>query len=422
MEENAGEEDEDEVQAPVKKKARPSVDNEGGDISEEEQVKPTRARRSNRASVKMEVDDDDAALSQPSKPTSTKRAGGRRAATKKAVVEDEVEEDKEEEEDVKPLVRGGRRSKKVVEDVDDPEKEEVSSKDSKKEVRSRRSKARVSIEEPQKEEEEEHESEDDIEVIPLRKSQKAPPPAQPEVKQPMPAEEDEEERSLFEPIPMPAPETLTQAMPEQPSGPVARLVIHKIVLVNFKSYAGRQEIGPFHKVSVIACRYHTGAYECYSLSQQLWGPTVQESQTRLMPCFLCLAIAPRRCVKLRSPNSFTTLPVIPTLTNVALKSISVKLSIWQVLAIHSKRSHADILFQPGPDAYKIVPKSDLIVARHAYKNNQSRYTVNNQSSNYTEVRNLLKGRGIDLDHKRFLILQACVQVALFNRVLILSSG
>lgn len=27
-----------------------------------------------------------------------------------------------------------------------------------------------------------------------------------------------------------------------------RLVIHKMVLTNFKSYAGRQEIGPFHKV------------------------------------------------------------------------------------------------------------------------------------------------------------------------------
>lgn len=31
--------------------------------------------------------------------------------------------------------------------------------------------------------------------------------------------------------------------------PKKRLVIHKLVLVDFKSYAGRQEIGPFHKVS-----------------------------------------------------------------------------------------------------------------------------------------------------------------------------
>ena len=35
--------------------------------------------------------------------------------------------------------------------------------------------------------------------------------------------------------------------PEKPAGPVERLVIHKLVLRDFKSYAGTQEIGPFHK-------------------------------------------------------------------------------------------------------------------------------------------------------------------------------
>lgn len=36
-------------------------------------------------------------------------------------------------------------------------------------------------------------------------------------------------------------------IPPPPAAPKSRLVIHKMVLVNFKSYAGRQEIGPFHK-------------------------------------------------------------------------------------------------------------------------------------------------------------------------------
>lgn len=43
-------------------------------------------------------------------------------------------------------------------------------------------------------------------------------------------------------IPLPMPE-----MPAGPGKPKPRLTIHKLVLVNFKSYAGRQEIGPFHK-------------------------------------------------------------------------------------------------------------------------------------------------------------------------------
>jgi structural maintenance of chromosome 4 len=33
---------------------------------------------------------------------------------------------------------------------------------------------------------------------------------------------------------------------EEPSGPRPRMVISHLVLLNFKSYAGRQEVGPFH--------------------------------------------------------------------------------------------------------------------------------------------------------------------------------
>jgi hypothetical protein len=35
---------------------------------------------------------------------------------------------------------------------------------------------------------------------------------------------------------------------QEQTGPKQRLVIHKMALVDFKSYAGRQEIGPCHKV------------------------------------------------------------------------------------------------------------------------------------------------------------------------------
>lgn len=53
--------------------------------------------------------------------------------------------------------------------------------------------------------------------------------------------------------------------------------------------------------------------------------------------------------------------------------------------------------------------SDLVVTRMAMRNNQSKYLINGQSSNYAEVTNLLRGRGIDLDHNRFLILQGEVE-------------
>lgn len=74
--------------------------------------------------------------------------------------------------------------------------------------------------------------------------------------------------------------------------------------------------------------------------------------------------------------------------------------------------------QPGPDAYKVIPNSQLVVARSASKNNSSKYSINGRASNYTEVQTLLKGRGIDLDHKRFLILQVALSFTCCPSVLI----
>ena len=59
--------------------------------------------------------------------------------------------------------------------------------------------------------------------------------------------------------------------------------------------------------------------------------------------------------------------------------------------------------------YEIVSNSDLIVARTAYNNNKSQYFINEKTSSFTEVTDLLKGKGIDLDHNRFLILQGEVE-------------
>lgn len=56
-----------------------------------------------------------------------------------------------------------------------------------------------------------------------------------------------------------------------------------------------------------------------------------------------------------------------------------------------------------------MPDSTLIVTRTAYRNNSSKYTINGKTSTFTEVTTLLKDKGIDLDHKRFLILQGEVE-------------
>lgn len=64
----------------------------------------------------------------------------------------------------------------------------------------------------------------------------------------------------------------------------------------------------------------------------------------------------------------------------------------------------------SPDGTTVpVEGTELVVSRKAFKNNSSRYFINESESNFTEVTTLLRDRGIDLDHKRFLILQGEVE-------------
>lgn len=51
----------------------------------------------------------------------------------------------------------------------------------------------------------------------------------------------------------------------------------------------------------------------------------------------------------------------------------------------------------------------MVISRRAFKNNASKYYLNSRESSFTTVTSLLKERGVDLDHKRFLILQGEVE-------------
>ncbi len=55
----------------------------------------------------------------------------------------------------------------------------------------------------------------------------------------------------------------------------------------------------------------------------------------------------------------------------------------------------------------MVPNSSFVISRTAHRSNKSDYYINDRKSNFTEVTDLLKGKGIDLDNNRFLILQVC---------------
>ncbi|KAJ8280337.1 hypothetical protein GJAV_G00053360 [Gymnothorax javanicus] len=169
-------------------------------------------------------------------------------------------------------------------------------------------------------------------------------------------------------IPPPPP----PAMTNEAGAP--RLMITHIVNQNFKSYAGEQILGPFHKR------------------------------------FSCII----------GPNGSGKSNVIDSMLFVfgyrAQKIRSKKLSVL----IHSSDQHKDIqtctvevhfqkIIDKEGDEFEVIPNSKFCVSRTASKDNSSAYHINGRKATFKDVGSLLRSHGIDLDHNRFLILQGEVE-------------
>lgn len=185
---------------------------------------------------------------------------------------------------------------------------------------------------------------------------------------------------LQPPVPVPRRRPLTPmklALEDLNRAGEPRLVIDRIVLVNFKSYAGRQIIGPFHKsFSAIVGPNGSGKSNTIDALLFVFGfKATKMRQGKLSELIHNSSASP--------PGGF--------------ESCSVE--VW----------FKTIIDLDGPDDFKLVPNSKLIVARIATRSNMSKYTIDGKISNFAEVTSLLKAKGIDLDHKRFLILQGEVE-------------
>ncbi|KAG0473867.1 hypothetical protein HPP92_015724 [Vanilla planifolia] len=60
-------------------------------------------------------------------------------------------------------------------------------------------------------------------------------------------------------------------------------------------------------------------------------------------------------------------------------------------------------------SFEVVKDSEFVISRVAFQDNSSKYYINDRGSNFTEVTKKLKGKGVDLDNNRFLILQGEVE-------------
>ena len=161
---------------------------------------------------------------------------------------------------------------------------------------------------------------------------------------------------------------------EEPSGPRSRMVIRQLVMTNFKSYAGRQVVGPFHA----------------SFSAVV-GPNGSGKSNVIDSLLFVFGF---RASKMRQGKISALIHNSAQFSNLDHCEVEVH---FQEIIDHPRGHH------------EIIPDSEMIVSRKAFKNNSSNYYLNGRTTNFTAVTTLLKDKGIDLDHKRFLILQGEVE-------------
>ncbi|AQK86965.1 Structural maintenance of chromosomes protein, partial [Zea mays] len=153
-----------------------------------------------------------------------------------------------------------------------------------------------------------------------------------------------------------------------------RLFIKEMVLRNFKSYAGEQRIGPFHK-SFSAVVGPNGSGKSNVIDAMLFVFGKRAKQMRL--------------------NKVSEL-IHNSSNHQNLDSAGVSVHFQEIIDMDDGN-------------YSAVEGSDFVISRVAFRDNTSKYYINERGSNFTEVTKLLKGKGVDLDNNRFLILQGEVE-------------
>lgn len=173
-----------------------------------------------------------------------------------------------------------------------------------------------------------------------------------------------------------------QQTPPTPTNPTPRLAIHSLRLENFKSYGELVHVGPFHKnFSAIV------------------GPN-GSGKSNVIDAMLFVFGRPAK--HLRHSKLAELIHNSATVPNVLSATVTVFF-------------HDIIDTGDGDNDFTVLPNSQFSVARTAYRNNTSKYFLDNKEVKRKDVVDLLKSKGVDLDNNRFLILQGEVeQIALMK--------
>ncbi|XP_053981159.1 structural maintenance of chromosomes protein 4 [Hylaeus volcanicus] len=153
-----------------------------------------------------------------------------------------------------------------------------------------------------------------------------------------------------------------------------RLMITKIINKNFKSYRGTQVIGPFHR--------------CFSA---VVGPNGSGKSNVIDSMLFVFGY---RASKIRSKKLSALIHNSSQHQNIDSCTVSV---------------HFQQIIDKSDVDYDIVPNSDFVISRTAFKDNSSYYELNEKKVPIKEIVKVLKSYGVDLTHNRFLILQGEVE-------------
>ncbi|XP_033118260.1 structural maintenance of chromosomes protein 4-like [Anneissia japonica] len=164
--------------------------------------------------------------------------------------------------------------------------------------------------------------------------------------------------------------------PPTTNSAIPRLMITKIANENFKSYAGKVVLGPFHK-----------SFSC------IVGPN-GSGKSNVIDAMLF--VFGYRASKIRSKKISVLVHKSDNFPN--LNSCTVAVHFQKIIDLG-----------PGEDEYSIVPGSQFVVSRTAFKDNTSQYHLDGKRVQFKEVSVKLRESGVDLDHNRFLILQGEVE-------------
>lgn len=160
----------------------------------------------------------------------------------------------------------------------------------------------------------------------------------------------------------------------QPGSRTPRLFIKEMVMRNFKSYAGEQRVGPFHK-SFSAVVGPNGSGKSNVIDAMLFVFGKRAKQMRL--------------------NKVSEL-IHNSTNHQNLDSAGVSVHFQEIIDLDDGE-------------YEVVAGSEFVITRVAFRDNSSKYYINDRTSNFTEVTTKLKAKGVDLDNNRFLILQGEVE-------------